>query len=367
MRHPKWLGALLGVVLTVGVGCAAAPPPEQVPSPTDGGANTAVAPSAPEDVATGLEVPWAVDFLPDGSALATERDSARIVRIQPDGTTQQIGVVPGVAPQGEGGLLGLAVSPDFESDRLVYVYFTSDSDNRIVRMTYDPAAGLGTPEPVLEGIPSAGIHNGGRIAFGPDGMLYAGTGDANERQLSQDIDSVAGKILRMTPEGEVPDDNPFGNLVYSYGHRNVQGLAWDGDTLLATEFGQNTYDEVNVIRPGGNYGWPEVEGVGGQDGFVDPVVTWTTAEASPSGAAVADGSLWVAALRGQRLWRVPLTGDPARPVGEPESLFTGEFGRLRDVVAAPGGGGIWLTTSNRDGRGTPADGDDRVLRVGLGE
>ncbi|WP_233515194.1 PQQ-dependent sugar dehydrogenase [Marinitenerispora sediminis] len=368
MRHPRWLSVLGGVVLVLGVGCAATPPAEQARTGATGGAeSTAAAPAEPEDVATGLEVPWALGFLPDGSALATERDTARIVRIDRDGTVTEAGEVPGVEPRGEGGLLGIAVSPDYERDRLVYAYLTSATDNRIVRMTYHPAAGLGTPETVAEGIPRADFHNGGRIAFGPDGLLYAGTGDAGTRQLAQDVDSTAGKILRMTPEGDVPDDNPFGNLVYSYGHRNVQGLAWHGDTLLATEFGQNAYDEVNVIRPGGNYGWPEVEGVGDRDGFVDPVVTWRTAEASPSGAAVAGGSLWVAALRGERLWRVPLTGDPARPVGEPEALFTGEFGRLRDVVTEPGGTGIWLTTSNRDSRGTPHDGDDRVLRVALGE
>jgi len=331
-----------------------------------GSGTAASAPGQPEDVATDLEVPWGVAFLPDGSALVAQRDSADVVRVEGDGSVSEAGTVPGVSPGGEGGLLGLAVDPGFPEEPYVYAYYTTDSDNRISRLEYDPeGGGLGEPEVVLDGIPAASTHNGGRIAFGPDGLLYAGTGDAGDSSASQDTDSLAGKILRLTPEGDAAPDNPFGNYAYSYGHRNVQGLAWDEEgSLYATEFGQNQVDEVNLIEPGDNYGWPEVEGPGGGDAYVDPLVTWTTAEASPSGAAVADGSLWVAGLRGERLWEVPLTGGGA--VGEPVAHFAGEYGRLRTVVADPDGG-LWLGTSNRDGRGDPADGDDRILRVPLEE
>jgi len=217
---------------------------------------------------------------------------------------------------------------------------------------------------VLDGLPKGVIHNGGRIAFGPDGMLYAGVGETGNTALAQDLDSLGGKILRMTPAGDPAPGNPFGTLVWTYGHRNVQGLAWDDQgRLFATEFGQNTFDEINRIEPGGNYGWPDVEGTGGGDQYVDPLVTWSTAEASPSGAAILDGSLWVAALRGRRLWQVPLTGDGG--VGTPRAHLTDEYGRLRNAAAAPDGR-LWVTTSNRDGRGTPAADDDRILALTLG-
>ena len=193
----------------------------------------------------------------------------------------------------------------------MYAYLTAE-DNRIVRFRLGEE-----PEPILTGIAAAQVHNGGRIAFGPDGMLYAGTGDTGDTSLPQDPGSLNGKILRMEPDGSVPDDNPGPTLVWSSGHRNVQGLAWDADgRLWATEFGQSEVDEVNLIRPGANYGWPDVEGAGGGEG-TDPVVTWPTSEASPSGAAIVGDDLYVAALRGQRLWRVPLEGEGAgAPVAE---------------------------------------------------
>ncbi|MDA2812279.1 PQQ-dependent sugar dehydrogenase [Nocardiopsis sp. RSe5-2] len=327
-------------------------------------------PGEPETVATGLDVPWEMEFLPDGSALVGERESGRVLRVDADAGTapEEVGTVEGVSAGGEGGLLGLAVEPgsgDGGGD--VYAYYTADTENRIVRMPYTPEDGLGEQEVVADGIPKARFHNGGRIEFGPDGLLYAGTGDAGQGDAAQDTDSLAGKILRMTTDGEPAPDNPFDNLVYSYGHRNVQGLAWHGNVLLATEFGQDTWDEVNAVRPGGDHGWPEAEGEGGGEGRVDPLVVWRPPEASPSGAAVAAGSLWVAALRGERLWRLPLTGDPEDPVEEPEALFTGEFGRIRDVAAEPGGKAVWIATSNRDGRGDPAADDDRIIRIPLGE
>jgi glucose/arabinose dehydrogenase len=235
---------------------------------------------------------------------------------------------------------------------------TTASDNRIVRFRLG-----GTVRPVLTGLQEASIHNGGRIAFGPDGMLYAGVGDAGNPANAQDRASRNGKILRITPAGEVPAGNPFpGSPVWSLGHRNVQGLAWDrAGRLWASEFGQDTFDEVNLIVKGRNYGWPVVEGRGDTQGgrFTNPKVTWRTSEASPSGAAIVGSSLYVGALAGQRLWRVPLRGTS---VGRPRALLSGRYGRLRTVVRAPGGA-LWVSTSNRDGRGTPHTGDDRIIRV----
>jgi glucose/arabinose dehydrogenase len=271
-----------------------------------------------------------------------------------------------VAPDGEGGLLGIAVSPLFIHDSFLYAYLTSATENRIVRFHLVPD----DTEPadvqvVVDGIAKSDHHDGGSIAFGPDGMLYAGTGDAGDPSSAQDTDSLNGKILRMTPVGEPPPDNPIpGSVVWSWGHRNVQGLAWDGaGRLWASELGQNTWDEVNLIEPAHNYGWPVVEGDGDTDGgrFTNPQVTWSTDEASPSGAAIVPGedgdTLYVAALRGERLWQVPL-GDGV--AGTPEALLDDQYGRLRGVALSPDGS-LWITTSNRDGRGDPYDGDDRLL------
>ncbi|MFD8235123.1 PQQ-dependent sugar dehydrogenase [Streptomyces sp. NPDC059696] len=318
-------------------------------------------------VAEGLDSPWGLAPLPGGGLLVASRDDGTIVRVdEKTGRKTELGEVPGVSAAGEGGLLGLALSPDYASDRMVYAYFTSASDNRVVRMIYDgqkPAGEqLGAPDTVFKGIPKGFIHNGGRIAFGPDKMLYVGTGESGDTGLSQDRKSLGGKILRLTPEGEPAPGNPFPDSpVYSYGHRNVQGLAWDGrQRLFASEFGQDTWDELNAIKPGDNYGWPEAEGRSGDKGFHNPVDQWTTAEASPSGIAYAEGSIWMAGLRGKRLWRVPLDGTAAS--AEPQAFLEGAYGRLRTVVAA-GGDRLWLVTSNTDGRGRPKAGDDRILEL----
>lgn len=314
--------------------------------------------SAPQVAATGLVAPWGMTFLPDGDALVAERDSGQIIRINAGGGTQVVGTVPNVDPDGEGGLLGLAASPN--QDGWIYAYHTSPTDNRIVRFQ---ATSPQSVQPILTGIPRGTIiHNGGRIEFGPDGMLYAATGDAGVMANAQNLNSLAGKILRMTPDGTVPPDNPFpGSLVYSLGHRNVQGLAWDAQgRLWASEFGANSLDEVNLIQPGGNYGWPTCEGPCNppNGAFIDPQVVWTTAEASPSGAAFANGHLFVAALRGQRLWVVPLNGNQA---GTPFDELNGQYGRLRTVKVGPDGW-LWVATNNRDGRGNPVPSDDRILR-----
>ncbi|MEO3887544.1 PQQ-dependent sugar dehydrogenase [Nonomuraea sp. B5E05] len=318
---------------------------------------TARGPAAgdPEDVATGLAVPWAIAFLPDGDALVTERDTARLLRVTEDGKVSELGTIEDVTPDGEGGLMGVAVK-----DQHVFLYYTAAEDNRIVRYRLTGDA-LGDRRVIVQGIPKGGIHNGGRLAFGPDGHLYASTGETGDRDLAQQRDSLAGKILRMTVDGAPAPGNPFGTLVYSYGHRNVQGLAWDGsDRLYASEFGANAYDEINLIEPGANYGWPEVEGRGDDERFVNPILTWSTDEASPSGMAYAGGSLWVGALRGERLWQVPLGADGA--AGRPVAHFADRYGRLRAVTTAPDGT-VWVGTSNKDGRGSPREGDDRVLSV----
>ncbi|MEU6804146.1 PQQ-dependent sugar dehydrogenase [Streptomyces neyagawaensis] len=318
-------------------------------------------------VAEDLDTPWGLAPLPEGGLLVSSRDQGTITRIDTEsGKKTELGEVPGVAAAGEGGLLGLAVSPDYASDHMIYAYFTSESDNRIVRMLYDPqkpeGEQLGAPDTILRGIPKGTNHNGGRIAFGPDQMLYAGTGERYEGPLAQDKKSLGGKILRMTPEGEPAPGNPFDNsLVYSYGHRNVQGLAWDSkQRLWASEFGQNTWDELNQIRPGGNYGWPEVEGKEGKPGYIDPVAVWSVDDASPSGIAIAEGSVWMAGLKGQRLWRIPLRG--TKVSADPQPFLEGEYGRLRTVVSA-GGDKLWLTTSETDGRGSPEKGDDKILEL----
>jgi glucose/arabinose dehydrogenase len=371
-------GLIVGLVLA---GCSADPDddtPAAVPSTaaiasptaTEGAAQDGPAPtvSVEKTLATGLEVPWGVAFLADGSALVAERPTGRVVRIGKNGGTTPVGTVPGVADQGEGGLLGLAVLPvkTPEADVTVYAYLTStEGDNRVVRMSFDGSKLARAAKPVLTGIPSADHHNGGLVAVGPDGKLWIGTGEGGQPPRSQDRSDLGGKILRINTDGSIPDDNPFpGSPVYSLGHRNVQGLAFDSaGRPWAVEFGQNTWDELNRIVPGGNYGWPEVEGKQAKDGFIEPLVQWTTDEASPSGMAIVDDVAYVGGLRGARLWQVPLNGTTA---GTPKAYLQGEFGRLRNVVAAPGGD-LWVTTSNRDGRGDPGPDDDKVIRLGLGD
>src|SRR5215213_11486957 len=317
-------------------------------------------------LATDLEVPWSFAFLPGGDALVTERDSGKLLRVSPSGDVREIQTLP-EGGSGEGGLLGVAVSPDFEDDRYIYAYYTTEIDNRVVRFRLGEKL-----EPLITGIPVNTYHDGGRIKFGPDGMLYVSTGDAGESGNSQDRDSLGGKILRIEPDGSIPPDNPFpGSPVYSYGHRNVEGLAWDAQgRLYASEFGQNTWDEVNRITAGENYGWPAVEGRGGEDqGYVDPITVWPPSEASPSGAEIMvdgaipqwEGDLFVSALRGERLWRLEL--NDRGEVVDREKLLDREIGRVRDVTQAPDGS-LWVSTSNYDSYGTPvSEQDDRILRL----
>ncbi|WP_400996271.1 PQQ-dependent sugar dehydrogenase [Agromyces sp. GXQ0307] len=340
-------------------------------------ASTSPAASAPpavrpvgeaETLATGLESPWSILRLPDGGVLVSERDRGRVVEVLPDGDVREAAVLPDVVAGGEGGLLGLAHLPgDGADEASVLAYFSTDEDNRIVRMplTGEPGElGLGEPEVVLDGIPRGSRHNGGRLAVGPDGFLYATTGDAGDGDLSQDPDALGGKILRMTRDGEPAPGNPDGTLVWSLGHRNPQGLAWDAaGGMWAAEFGQNTWDELNRIEPGANYGWPIVEGRADDDRFRDPAVQWPTSQASPSGIAIVGDTIVLAALRGERLWFAsPALTSPT----EVEAALAGELGRLRDVVPGPDGE-LWALTNNTDGRGTPRDGDDRLVRIRLAD
>lgn len=317
---------------------------------------TPAAPAAPRVIASSLKAPWSIAFQ-GGTALVSERDSARILAFDSANKPAEIARIAGVNGSGEGGLLGIAVR-----DGYLYAYFTAGTVNRIERYRLDgtaPALHLGPAEIVLDGIPAAGIHNGGRLAFGPDGMLYATAGDAGNSARAQDLASLGGKILRLRPQGGVPADNPFpGSYVYSYGHRNPQGLAWGADgTMYASEFGQNTWDELNVIRAGGNYGWPTVEGRAGDSRFIDPVQQWATADASPSGMTYSQGNLYIANLRGQRLRQIPVTA-----LGSATERYAGQYGRLRDVAVAPDGT-LWMLTNNTDGRGTPGPDDDRIVSI----
>ncbi|MDD1477195.1 PQQ-dependent sugar dehydrogenase [Arthrobacter sp. H16F315] len=300
-----------------------------------------------------LRLPWSTVFLPDGTAVISERDTALLRTIAPgagNGPAGTLGKVPDVVPGGEGGLLGLAVSPDFARDRYLYAYFTAESDNRIARLQIEGSTGalrLGVPEVIFTGIPKASTHNGGRIRFGPDGQLYVGTGDSQRRGQPQDPKALGGKILRITPDGRPTPGNPFdGNPVYSLGHRNVQGLDWDSSgRLWASEFGPDVDDELNLIVPGGNYGWPEVTGSPHRAGFLDAKVVWpSTADSSPSGLEIVGDTAYLGALRGQRVWAVPLNGEFA---GDPVSYFTGKYGRIRDVALAPDGR-LWVLSNNKN-------------------
>ena len=334
--------------------------PSSTPSPsgtTDGEINPRVAGT----VADGLNVPWGIAFLPNGDALVAQRDEGSIVRVSADGTKTTLGEVRGSvgSPGGEGGLLGLALDPDDE--RVLFAFVTTRSDDRVVRIELDGDR-LGDITPILTDIPVGGRHHGGRLLFDGDGHLFVGTGEAGNPPLSQRKGSLGGKILRIDRDGKAVDGNPFGNRAWSYGHRNVEGLAFDADgRLWATEFGEQRFDELNLIEKGANYGWPRHEGKSDEDGYVTPKVTWSTDECSPSGLAITRNTAFIAALRGECVWAVPLDG---ADTGKPRKLFGGEYGRIRTIVVAPDDS-LWVTTSNTDGRGSPADQDDRILRVTL--
>ncbi|MEU9127642.1 PQQ-dependent sugar dehydrogenase [Kitasatospora sp. NPDC048540] len=324
-------------------------------------------PGSPSVLSSGWTVPWGIAWLPDGrSALVTERDSFKVFTLTTGGTRTLAGTVPdAVTTNGEGGLLGVAVDPNWSGNHYVYFMHTAAEGNRIVRMTWTGTS-LGGYTVLLQGIGKNQYHNGGRLAFGPDGYLYASTGDAETPADAQDKNSLNGKILRLTTAGRPAPGNPFGNYVYSYGHRNPQGLAFDRNgRLWEAEFGNAKRDELNLIKPGANYGWPTCEGDCTVAGMTNPKASWPVDQASPSGIAIVRNVVYMAALRGERMWRIPINGD-SESVSTPTSYYVGTYGRLRTVAKVPGADQLWLTTTNADNNGGAADGADKVFRIAIG-
>ncbi|MCX5065688.1 PQQ-dependent sugar dehydrogenase [Micromonospora lupini] len=321
-------------------------------------------------VTTDTDIPWGLVTLPDGTVLYNRRDAHDIIHLNPTtGAKTTVGTVPNVqSTDGEGGLLGLAISSSFASDRWLYIMHTSPSDNRIVRIKMENDRLTTSGEQVLlSGIRRNKFHDGGRLRFGPDGKLYASTGDAQNGAYAQDRSTLEGKILRLNPDGSVPSDNPFGNYVWSYGHRNPQGLAFDSQgRLWEQEFGNSIMDETNLITRGGNYGWPACEGTSGTcgtAGYIAPARTYPTAEGSCSGIAIVRDALYVACARGTRMYRAVISGSSLTNV---QTYFSGTYGRLRTVEPAPDGG-LWLTTTTTgDKDSTPNNSNERVLHVTLG-
>ncbi len=337
--------------------------------PVTTGASCATALCSVTRVTTETDLPWGLTTLPDGQVLYSRRDTFEIVRLDPaTGTKTVVGRMPNVAgTDGEGGVLGLAVATDFASDPWLYVMHTSSADNRVVRIRYTGGVLSGTPQILLTGIPRNKYHNGGRLRFGPDGKLYISTGDGQNGDWAQDLTILAGKVLRINRDGSVPPDNPFGTPVWSYGHRNPQGLAFDSQgRLWEQEFGNSVMDETNLIVRGGNYGWPRCEGTTGscgEAGFIAPKHTYPVAEGSCSGIAVVRTGLYVACERGTRLYRAEISGDSLTDV---QSYLNGTYGRLRTVEPSADGG-LWLTTSNYgDKDSIPNNSNESILKVELG-
>jgi glucose/arabinose dehydrogenase len=326
-------------------------------------------------VTTDTDIPWGLVALPDGSVLYSRRDAQDIVRLNPaTGAKTTVGKIPNVSgTDGEGGLMGLAVTPAFPAtDPWLYVMHTTATDNRVVRLKYvNGTLDTSTLQVLLSGILRNKYHNGGRLRFGPDGKLYVATGDAQNGANAQNTSGLNGKVLRLNPDGTRPTDNPFGNYVWSYGHRNPQGLAFDAQgRLWQQEFGDSTMDETNLIQKGGNYGWPDCEGTLSRSGsgcatsgYIAPKRTYPTADGSCSGIAIVRGVLYVACQRGTRVYREVISGDSLTNVQE---LFRGTYGRIRTVEPSVDGN-LWMsTTNNGDKDSTANNSDEKVFKVILG-
>lgn len=315
-----------------------------------------------ETIAEDLDVPWGIEFLPDEDILVTERPGT-LVRIERETNTfTETHEIEGVAHRGEGGLLGIAKHPNYTENNQVYLYMTTQVEdglqNRVVRYQLEDDQ-LSNPEVIVDELPGAQYHDGGQLEFGPDGKLYITAGDATSPEWAQETDVLAGKVLRLNPDGSIPEDNPFGNEVYSYGHRNPQGLAWIGDQLWATEHGDQRHDELNKIEAGENYGWPAIEANQGQEGMQRPEIHADDTTWAPAGAAYVNGSIFFAGLRGQTLYEAEIEDGE---VIDLEEHWENEHGRLRAVEIGPEGY-LYVSTSNRDGRGNPDLDDDKIIRV----
>lgn len=358
MKYKLLTLALLMLIIT---GCTneQSEPPET----SEKEAVEAINSSRSEIIAANLEIPWAI-AKHHNTFYITER-IGRIARI--DATTndvqfENLNLTKEVAHVGEGGLLGVVLAPDFATSHLAYAYHTYSQDgnilNRVIQIKRDEDSWVETKE-LLANLPGGNIHNGGRMKIGPDDKLYITVGDAGNPNNAQNRNSLAGKILRMNLDGTIPDDNPFKNsYVYSYGHRNPQGLAWDEDgTLFSTEHGQTAHDEINLIQPGKNYGWPEIQGDEEKEGMVTPIFHTGTTTWAPSGLAYHDGMLYIATLRGEKVQRYHIKQKRT------EIVFQ-NVGRMRDVYIEDNS--LYTITSNLDGRGSPASDDDKLYKIKLG-
>ncbi|GLY03672.1 oxidoreductase [Actinoplanes sp. NBRC 101535] len=373
-RRGRGAVATAGAVLALTAGCSFGPPgPDQAGSPPNL-PRPSVAPTAGSSgddrevaitvMAKSLEVPWGMGFLPDGSAVVTERDTARILKVGPESdanglTVTELQRLDEVKASGDGGLLGIAVSPGYVDDKTVYVYYSTERDNRVGKLVIG-----GALQPILTGIPHSADQNGGALAFGPDGFLYVGTGDGTPTGTQAgNAKSLGGKILRITTAGRPAAGNPVKTSpVWSSGHRNVQGLAWDAQgTLYATDRGQPRFSELNVVKKGGNHGWPTVDGSGTDTRFVNPLVSWPAEASSCGGVATLESMVATACLLGKKVYLLNVTGN-GTVLGSPQELLTGEYGRLRALVAAPDGS-LWVSTSNQEDAGEPDPEDDRIIRL----
>lgn len=357
-----------------------APPPENSPASAD--ANSQTAKFKVETVAENLEVPWAFAFLPDGKLLVTERPGR--VRLIADGKLQRepVFTVPDVEPTGESGLMDVSLHPNFAANKFVYLAYAYKADGqrvRVVRYKFDGKM-LREPQKIIENLPAAQYHAGTRARFGPDGKLYVTVGDATDRKLAQKMNTLAGKTLRLNDDGTIPTDNPFIKQtgvrpeIWSVGHRNAQGLAWQPQSglMFQTEHGPSGFDgprggdEVNLVEAGKNYGWPETHHTATKEGLISPLLEYTPA-CAPASAMFYQGkafpafagNLFFGCLRGARIIRVELKG---RNVVGQEDLLKETYGRIREMAVGPDGF-IYFSTSNRDGRGSPANTDDRILRL----